>query len=232
MSNTVKPQAFSVPPQITEQVVALALPFLLKALSDFLNRKATPANPVPKPEQRDPDNPKLLDDTVVPTPKVAPSVPSVPKVASIRVNLIKGEFSRELFPEEFDKPSHGLIKDLDGIQSGAQAINVGSKLWVDITPYREDGTEIRRSEVEAAGDPLYRATHRAGETFIRGGGGKPGQPNPGYTTGDSPQVGNSISAWKATNGYVQMFKFFEEGEYVISAELEGVQGKSFTVRVS
>lgn len=206
------------------QLLNMILPLITKLLQDYLAGATkpvpTPNNPVPKDVQPDKDFP---DDTIL--------GPAKRSVGSVKVGLARVQLSRQRFPEEYtDDNPFGLFRDLDGAKSGSAAIPYGSKVWIDLTPYDQDGQEIKKEDAISLG-LAYDTKHVVGGASITGKGGTPGNPKP-YETVDTDEVGNGITAWKSTNGFLHQVKVHEEGTYEVTGFVAGVKGETFSIRVS
>lgn len=213
-------------PGVQDKLIALFMGLFTKLLTRKPAAPATPlppviTAPVPNPNQIDPD---LIDDVI-------PSPPSdgKRKVTTVKLSLAGGQLSKQRFP---NAPNGGLLPGdvLHAVVAGKTALNYGSKAWFDLTAYDQDGKEFLPGDVIAYG-LCYRTEHHIGDSFIKGHGGEPQNPTPGYETQDG-DVGNGITSWKSTLGFKHQVKFHAEGSYKCSGSVDGVESNSFTVKVS
>lgn len=180
--------------------------------------------PKPAPKQ---DEPAFPDDIIPATGRPA-------KVASVRLKLARAQYSRERFPEMYtDDNPFGLYSgdELHAIQEGRAALNYGSKFWLDLTPFGEDGRPLTRPEFLAAG-LAYRTEHHVGDAFIVGAGALPNGEPADYRVEDSDAIGNGITAWKSSLGCLHQMKANGEGKFPVSGSVDGVGGESFVLAVS
>lgn len=180
--------------------------------------------PTPKPVQPDPDFP----DDNIPSP-----VPAGRKVTTVRCNLSRVQYNRSRFPNEYnhDNP-FGLDHRKGEIQAGTANMAWGSKFWLDLTAYDQDGKEFFPDDVIAA-DLEYETEHHAGEAFIKGHGGDKGAPTPGYETNDTDEVGNGITAWVSSLGFLHQMKAHQDNtSFECWGKVGGVESNRFTIKVS
>lgn len=216
---------------------------VLNLIFEFLNRgkKTPPVAPSPMTPTK-PETPAPDDDKIKP-----PSTRVNVKVASVRAKVIKVQLSRQRFPDAYD-PSKGgnqfgTMENLGEINSGAAAIPYDSKFWLDLTPSDENNLQIRSDVALKELKLAFKTAHHAedssgGHTWIEGVGGEPGfdgnngVPITPYKGGDSGWVGQGVSAWLYTSGFVQQFQAFGEGSVKLYGFVDGVKSNEITIRVS
>lgn len=221
----------------TPNVLEAILSKLTAIVVALLSRPAKPVPPQAPVVQPNPPRPsgggtdQFPDDTI-PRPPVARTV------ATVHLGIARAQYSRERFPEKYteDNP-FGLYTDAEcrAFERGENAINWGSKVWLDATAKDVDGHEFLRPDVMALG-LAFNTEHHLGDCFIRGrGADENGQPKPGYVTEDTNAVGQGISAWLNSKGFMQQFQFFtsaDGGAFAAFALVNGVKSNEFTIRVS
>lgn len=195
----------------------------------FKKKEPVPALPpvvvVPVPNPGSVTPPDLIDD-VIPAPPAADRV-----VTSVKLTLAGGQLNRQRFP---NAPNGGLLdmSYLKQVQAGKMALNYGSKFWLDLTAYDQNGREFLPGDVIAY-NLCYQTEHHAGDAYIKGHGGTAQRPTDGYETNDTNEIGNGISSWVATLGFKHQMKAHGEGEFRCSGSVGGVEaGNPFTIRVS
>ena len=201
--------------------------FLFGLIKSLLTKKPTPVlppvvvKPVPNPNAIDDEFP----DDVIPAPR-----PNQGRtVTKVECKLARVELNKHRFP---DAPDGGLLppevrKD---ITDGKTAMNYASKFWIDLTAYDQHGKEFLRGDVLAY-NLQYRTEHHAEDAFIRGNGGPALDPAQ-YEAVDTDVVGNGISAWISSMGFLHQFKAHGEGQYEIWGKVNGVESNRFTIKVS
>jgi hypothetical protein len=198
-------------------------------LGQFNKKPKVPAIPVteptPSPVQPDTDFP----DDVIPAPE------PTRKVTTVRLKLSRAQYNRQRFPEKYtpDNPMGLYSQDeLRAIEAGTGTLNYGSKFWLDLTAYDAAGKEFLRDAVLSHG-LAFKTEHRCGGAYIVGKGAQAnGEPKPGYQTNDTDEVGNGITAWLSSLGFLHQMKAHGEGEFACSGKVDGVAANEFTIRSS
>jgi len=213
----------------------------LKALGRFLsglfnrNRPAPPPAPVvvPTPAAVQPD-PAFPDDHI---PRPASEVEQR-KVARVRIKLERVQYSRQRFPQLFTEENPFGLADPGPIANGSTAMNWGSKFWVDLTAYDAEGHEFLRPDVLAY-NLAFNTEIRVGDASIKGHGPaqpQSDQPKAGYETKDTAAVGQGITAWLSSLGFLHQFQAFGAADgksFQVSGSVDGVEAENpFTIRVS
>lgn len=209
---------------------------LLGLIAGLFKKKAKPvvvlpgATPQPNPKATD----DAFPDDVIPPPATTKNR----YVTEVVIRLIRAQYSRQRNPEMYGEPTpdnpdrnpQGLYENPRTYEGGGNALNIGAKAWLDLTAYDQFGKEFLRDAVIGAG-LQYHTEHHVGDAFIKGNGGMPGAPNEGYETQDG-EVGNGISAWISSMGFLHQVKFHSEGTYECFGLVNGVRSKnSFVIRV-
>ncbi len=196
-----------------------------------LFKKGPPAPPpvhVPSPAPAPGGTVGGFPDDTIPEPTPTRTVKSV------RLRLARAQYSRERFPEQYtDANPDGLYSDADlrKAQAGEQAINFGSKVWLDLTAFDEDGREFLRPAVLAHG-LAYQTSHACGDASIMGrGADAAGQPLP-YDQAQGEHVTGGISAWVSSLGFLMQFKVHREGSFPCGGRVANVGAEGFTLKVS
>lgn len=207
---------------------------LFALISGLFKKKEKP--PVVLPGEPPQPNPNQANDDFPDDVISAPSQEGR-KVTKVVAKLIRAQYSRQRNPEMYS-PKHnpkgwqqGLYDNPRQYEGGKSAINIGAKGWVDATAYDADGNEFLRDAVIAAG-LQYKTEHHVGDAYIKGNGGAPQSPAEGYETNDTDLVGNGISAWISSMGFLHQVKFHGEGKHEVFVVVDGVKSNSFAVRVS
>ena len=208
--------------------VLASQPDLIPKLISFLLGlfKSKPKPPAPetgKPVGGD-SRDDFPDDTIP-----APIVTTV--VTKVRLKLARIQLSKQRFPEAYtmDNP-FGLMPTAE-VESGKSAMPYGSKFWLDLTAYDSKDLEIMRDRVIAYG-LCYKTEHHAGEAFIKGHGGTDQNPTAGYETNDTEDIGNGITAWISSDGFLHQMKAHGQGTFECSGKVDGVESNKFTIKVS
>jgi hypothetical protein len=190
-------------------------------IGGLFNRKpkVVITEPTPAPIQVDEDFP----DDIIPPP---PSVTSR-KVTSVRLKLARAQYNKKRFPEMYtDENPQGLVRDLSG------NIPYDSKFWLDLTAFDAAGKEFLRDAVLANG-LAYKTEIHCGDAYIIGkGADASGEPVAGYETNDTDAIGNGITAWLSSLGFLHQMKAYGEGEFECSGSVAGVPANNFTLKVS
>lgn len=160
------------------------------------------------------------------------------KVAKVTLHLARAQYSRERFPQEYNANNpFGLVSqgELKEIERGNGALTWLSKFWLDLTAYDEQGHEFVRADVLTLG-LAYKTEIRCGDAFIIGrGADAEGQPVAGYETNDTDQIGNGITAWLSSKGFLHQMQCFAaaDGEtFHCSGSVNGVRSNEFDIKVS
>lgn len=209
-------------PQVQEQLVGGLLNFILGLFRKKPKPVPSPGDvPVPNP-----NNTGDFDDDVIPPP-----VPVAKrKIKEVRIVTSRLQWARSLNPEKYtEENKQGLYPNPRSYEGGTNAVNIGSKGWFDLTAFDEQGNEFKPEAVALYG-LAYKTEHHVGDAFIKGNGGSIGNPNPGYETQDG-QVGNGITAWKSSNGFLHQVKFHGEGTWEVWGSVDGVVSNKFIIRV-
>lgn len=211
---------------IVGQIVAAAL----AALFALIERKVTkpPTGPIDTPTPAPGGDVDGIPDDLIPEPKLER------EVKRVRLKILKAQYSRARFPEQYTNENpFGLYPQsyLRQVEAGAEALNYGSKVWTDLTAYDAEDKEFLPPAVLKFG-LAFRTEHQLDGAIIAGAGIEPsGEPKP-YQAVDSNEVGNGITAWRSTNGFVHQFKVHGEGSFECQGFVAGVPSNHFTVRVS
>jgi hypothetical protein len=207
---------------------------LLALLMGWLTRTPKPTEPVVKPTPAPPPSPTVppddFPDDIIPAP---PSKGR--KVTSVRCKLSRAQYNRQRFPEQYTRENPmGLYpsSELRAIEGEQSALNQASKFWPDLTAYDQHGKEFLRDAVLAYG-LAYKTEHHCGGAFIRGKGATAeGGPKPGYEMNDTDEIGNGISAWESSLGFLHQMKAWGEGTFEVWGVVDGVESNRFKIRVS
>ena len=203
---------------------------LIQQLSQLFNSvkeilpKPKPTVPVTVPTPAPISPPDFPDDTI-PTPSV------VRTVKTVTCKLSRVQLSRQRFPEAYTAENPFGLVPPGPIQDG-NAMNWGSKFWLDLTARDENGKEFLREDILTA-HIAYKTEHHAGAAFIKGhGANADGSLAPGYETNDTDEIGNGISAYISSNGFLHQMKAFGEGTFECYGVVNGVESNHFNLRVS
>lgn len=188
--------------------------------------------PTPSPAPQEEDFP----DDVIPVPA------GQRKVDTVRVRLSRVQLPKSRFPEEYTKENpFGLVRP-GPIADGSSAMNWGSKFWLDITAYDQEGKEFLPEAVMAYGlayKTEFRIENEAGAVVIavKGvGADAAGNPVAGYVMEGSEEIGNGATAWISTNGFLHQMKTWPASDghtYTATAAVDGVGSKNrVTFKVS
>lgn len=212
-------------PEIQQSLIA-ALLGLIGGL--FKRKKETPTVPVtvptPNPNSADDDFP----DDIIPAP------PTKKKVVSVHGKIARVQLSAQRFPDRRQANGQGYVysdAELKAVQAGG-AVPFDSKVWLDATAFDDKNVEFLRDRVLSHG-LAYKTEHHAGSTFIKGkGADAQGQPVAGYETNDTDEIGNGISAWISSLGFLHQIKVRGEGQYDCYVVVDGVESNHFPLNVS
>ncbi len=188
---------------------------------------------------------KLVQPPTTPITKPVPTgfpdddfIPAPPntedrEVVRVECKISRVQLQKARFPDAYENGKDGLVEGeaLRDINSGQTPMNYGSKFWVDLTAYDRAGKELYRDAVIAL-SLQYRTEHHAGDAYIVGNGGQPGAPKPGYKTNDTDLVGNGITAWTSSMGFLHQFKSHAEGNFEVWGSVDGVESNRLNIRVS
>jgi hypothetical protein len=225
-------------PGVRESLVQEAIKAIGGLLGRLFNRSPKPTPPpapvkAPTPASVQPD-PNFPDDHIPrPNSDAAPR-----KVARVKIKLERVQYSRERFPKLYTEDNPFGLADPGPIANGSTAMNWGSKFWVDLTAFDAEGKEFLRPDVLAY-NLAFNTEIRVGDTSIKGlGAASPGgsDPKAGYETKDTAAVGQGITAWLSSLGFMQQFQAFGAADgksFQVSGSVDGVEAENpFTVRVS
>jgi hypothetical protein len=196
-----------------------AVPNLIGGL---FNRKPKEPVKVPTPAPTQPD-PEFPDDTI-------PAPTGNSKIEKVRLKLARAQYNRQRFPNEYTPENpFGLYSNdtLRDIEAGNQALNYGSKFWLDLTAYDAAGREIMRDRVLSLG-LAFKTEFNVGEASIKGNGSEDA-----VEVVDTEDIGNGITAFNSSLGFLHQLKAHGEGEFECSGSVDGVKAEQvFTIRVS
>lgn len=188
------------------------------------NRKPKPEGPVTKPTGGDPDDD--FPDDVIPSTGNGGRV-----VATVRLKLARIQLNKQRFPEAYADGQNGLVPNPGSYEGGSESIPYGSKIWLDLTAKDAEGREWLRGDILEA-KLGFKTEHHCGGAFIKGKGqDAQGNPNPGYEVNEAKGVGNGITAWLSSKGFLHQMKVNQEGEFDCVGFVDGVESNSFTIRV-
>ena len=88
-----------------------------------------------------------------------------------------------------------------------------------------------RDKVLAA-DLQFQTEHHCGDAFIIGHGGTGSEPNAGYETNDTNEIGNGDTAWRSSLGFLHQMKAHGQGQFKCFGKVAGVESNGFTIKVS
>lgn len=196
-----------------------AIPNLVTGL--FNKKPKTPVTvPTPSPAPQDSEFP---DDTI-------PAPQGNVKIAKVRLKLARAQYNKQRFPEQYTPENlFGLYSndDLRMIESGEQALNYGSKFWLDLTAFDDKNKEIMRDRVLSMG-LAFKTEFQCGEASIKGNGSEAN-----VEVVDSNEIGNGITAFNSSLGFLHQMKAHGEGEFECSGSVDGIKAEQvFTIRVS
>jgi hypothetical protein len=136
--------------------------------------------------------------------------------------------SRARFPRSTTDNPFGLVKPARRSREGGVPYAPSSG-WTSLRT-DQDGKEFKdailanKMEFKTV---ITAARHSSGH---RGTGDQ--QPNDGYQTNDTDEIGNGITAWISTNGFLHQMKAHGEGTFECWGAVAGVRSNSFKIRVS
>lgn len=196
---------------------------LLGMLLGLFNR--APKKPVDPPtEPVGGDSGDDFPDDTIPAPK------ELPIVAKVRLKLSRVQLSKQRFPDAYTAQNPFGLMNAKEIEEG-DAMPYGSKFWLDLTAYDSKGKEILRDRVLANG-LAYQTEHHCGDAFIIGHGGSSQNPTAGYETNDTNEIGNGITAWISSEGFLHQMKAHGEGTFECWGKVNGIESNHFTLKVS
>lgn len=220
-------------PAVQQTIQALLLDLLTRVpglLGGLFSKKPKKVVEEPEPAVPGTEDSDFPDDTIPPPPSTEDR-----KIASVRLKLARAQYNRQRFPDQYTAANPmGLYSstDLRAIESGQGSLNYGSKFWLDLTAFDAAGKEFLRDAVLAAG-LSYETEHHCGDAYIIGhGAAKDGSPKAGYETNDTDAIGNGITAWISSLGFLHQMKAFGEGTFHCSGKVDGVPSNEFDIRVS
>jgi hypothetical protein len=174
-----------------------------------------------------------LEGGTAPTPTPAPK-PSAEPFVKVRFRLLRAQYNRKLFPETYTEANPmGLYsgKVLAAIQRGEQSLNRESNAWLDLTAFREDGTELHREDIKRLKLGYETAFFVGNGNIIGNGQEDDGRPKPWDKV--NPDGANiSEETWRTSLGFTVRVHLSDEGEYECSGSVRGQDGESFTLKVS
>lgn len=201
-----------------------AFPGLILGL---FRKKPTEPVTVPTPVPVQPDE-EFPDDTI-PEPKAERTIKSV------RLKLTRAQYNKQRFPDQYANGKDGLYSsaELRAIEDGTSALNYASKFWLDLTAFDEEKKEFLRPAVLAAG-LAYDTEHHCGDAYIKGFG--PNEKNddgtPKAEVESTNEIGNGITAWNSSLGFLHQMKAHKEGEFECWGSVGGVESNHFIIKVS
>lgn len=206
---------------------ALPVQALADKLLDLIfkkEKKQPPTDIVTKPVGGDPAD-DFPDDFI---PSVGTGGRRVVKVV-LKLNRV--QLNKKRFPEAYQNGQNGLLDNPRQYEDGP-AISYASKIWLDLTATDESGREWLREDIINA-RIAFKTEHHCGGSFIKGRGmDVNGDPLPGYETNEANGVGNGITAWLSSKGFLHQMKVNQEGVFECYGVVDGVESNHFTLTVS
>lgn len=229
-------------PQDTKSALVSQLVSALVGALVGLFRRQRPE--LPPPSMGVPVTPPALETSKSVPP---PAVPKA-KVSSVRLVLSRAQYSRTLFPEQYDDNPHGTYEgeELRKIRNG-EAMNRQSRFWLDLTAYDENGHEIVPAQVDRDGLAFKTRTELTvaglGTAVTEGRGPDPSgavQPRNGRPMPLPEYVLDSGGTWieveqeafNASCGFLSGYKAWGEGEIRAVGYVDGVKSNEIVIRVS
>lgn len=201
---------------------------IVNLFKGIFGHKKPPAGPITEPIPA-PGSPSDFPDDHIP----APATPSR-SVVTLELKLSRAQYSKERFPEEYTAQNpFGLVSQerLRAIERGEANLNWGSKFWLDLTARDANGNEYLRDAIVAKSLAFTTELH-AGEAFIKGhGANTDGSLKEGYETNDTDAVGNGISAYISSNGFLHQMKAHSQGEFECWGRVAGIESNHFVIKV-
>jgi hypothetical protein len=148
--------------------------------------------------------------------------------------LLRAQYNKALFPEQYTHANpHGLYngKDIAAFQRGERALNRESNVWLDLTAFREDGTELHREDIKRA-KLGYETAFHIGDGHIIGGGMQPDGRPADWAKVNPTGANISEEAWRTSLGFTVRVHLSDEGEYRCSGSILGFEDDGFTLKVS
>jgi hypothetical protein len=227
---------FQLAPEAQTAIVSGLFGFLAQLIQGLLNRKPS----VSQPAVDRPPVEELPDDKIIPAgPKPTPSSPDL-GYTSLKINVQKAQYNRELFPDQYD-PAKGGNKF--GLYSPArqETYNRWTKLWMNATPFK--GDHAVQTDEGAKDDILWEVVwhwvyngvetiQRANRSVTRDTPNGVGRPID-VVTGES--VGLGQAAWDFAYSYLSQTNVGDnEGNYEVWAEIPKLKltSEHFTFTVS
>jgi len=215
---------------VVQDIVTKLIGMALLALFGLLQKRPpkAPPQPIVTPTPAPGGDVDGVPDDLIPEP------PKTRAVERVRLKILKAQYSRARFPEQYTPENpFGLYPQayLRRVEAGEESIAWASKVWTDLTAYDADGKEFLPPAVLKFG-LAFQTEHELDGASIVGAGIEPsGEPKP-YEAESSDDVGNGITAWLSSNGFVHQFKVHGEGAFEARGAVAGVESNHFTVRVS
>ena len=154
------------------------------------------------------------------------------KVVSVTLKLNRVQLNKQRFPEAFANGGTGLLDNLRELENGDENIPYASKIWLDLTARDQNGVEWLRPDILNA-SLGFKTEHHCGGAFIKGHGqDSNGNPMAGYETNEADGVGNGITAWLSSKGFLHQMKVNEEGQLECFGFVDGVESNHFTLAIS
>lgn len=210
-------------PVVKQMLLQAIIQAITGWLSGIFNKKPKPPTvpvtaPTPAPSQPDPSFP---DDHI-------PRPPTTRKVARVRIKLERVQLSKERFPNEYTPENPFGLVSPGPIQAGSN-MNWGSKFWVDLTAYDEQGKEFLRPDVLTYG-LAYKTEIRVGDAVQKGLGALPdGTPVPGYVSQGTDAIGHGITAWLSSFGFLHQMQAFAAADgqkFRVTGFVDGVEAEN------
>lgn len=216
-------------PMIRQALISELLKFLLGLISRApapAPPKTTVTAPVPAPSQPAPDFP----DDVIPAPPVAGRT-----VATVELKIGRIQLNKERFPLAYTEDNPFGLMQPGPVMAGGK-MPYASKFWLDITARDAAGHELLRPDILSMG-LAFVTEHHCGETFIKGHGADPSGSAPlaGYETNDTDEIGNGITAWLSTLGFLHQMKAWPAADgkrFECWAVVAGIRSNTITLNVS
>lgn len=222
-------------PGVRESLIREAVSALTGWIRGLFNRNPrppAPAQPVvaPQPAAVQPD-PQFPDDHI-------PRPEAERRVTKVRIKLERVQVSRERFPQLYTEDNPFGLVPARPIQDGQTQMNWGSKFWVDLTAYDQDGHEFLRPDVLKY-SLAFNTEIKVGDAFTKGLGPATSgsdQPKAGYEQVSTNAIGQGITAWLSTLGFMHQFQAFaaaDRQKFTVSGSVDGMEAENpFTIGVS
>lgn len=224
----------AIPDSVKQQLISESIKALVGLFGELLARARKPRPPVVVIDKPTPVSPGIggddFPDDHIPTPTAEER-----DVATVELKLARVQYNRQRFPEQYTEANpQGLYSPdaVKAIQDGSGTMNFTSKFWLDLTARDQHGKEFLRDAVLAYG-LAFETEHHCGGAYIQGHGqAADGGPKPGYGTSDTDAIGNGITAWLSSLGFLHQMKAHGEGSFECWGKVNGVESNHFTIRVS